>query len=187
MAIVGHPWQLAEEAVQEYLDTAKDCLDYRKPNGGCRGYPAALLLLCVVDALGRFMPEETVPVDNKTEQIGGKSFRVLNHPYFGLSLSDTTMKHLKDSFRHTLAHNGLPLPLAYLNGEPHDDAFVFHANQVEIRLVPFYNLVQSAWVNFDKTRIEKWAKMQAWYPPLSGSALSVLPTWAAMVAPSGCP
>ena len=175
------------EAIEEYLDTAKDCLVFRKPDGGCRGYPDALLLLCTLDVLGRFAKDEIVPVDGNQQKIGDASFRVLNHPtWFGQSLSDAEMKRIKDAFRHTLAHNALLIAMAYLNGEPHQQAFAFYRDAVEIRLIPFHELLRNAWAKFDKSLIPTWVmKNPKLVLPLAKTPM--LPTPTAIVASSGCP
>ena len=39
------------EAIDEYLAIAEHCVSMHKANGGIYGYPAVLLLFCVIDAL----------------------------------------------------------------------------------------------------------------------------------------
>jgi hypothetical protein len=55
MAEHRYSWELAEEAIEEYLAATRDCLGHAKPDGGVLGYPAALLLLCIVNALGTYL------------------------------------------------------------------------------------------------------------------------------------
>jgi hypothetical protein len=79
---------MAAEVIEEYLRTAQFCLEFRKQDGGCLGYPATLLLLCVANALGSYLAGESVTIEGKPQKITrGEPFRILNHPLFGLQLS----------------------------------------------------------------------------------------------------
>jgi hypothetical protein len=54
--MAGHPdlRSMSQEAIPEYLAIAHYCITERKPEGGAYGYPAALLLFCVVDAMSNY-------------------------------------------------------------------------------------------------------------------------------------
>lgn len=95
MALHPNAASMTIEAAEEYLLTAKICLDYEKEDGGCLGYPATLLLCCVVEIMGEYL-------------IGGKEpFRVLNAPCFGLKLNEATqIKKLEKWYRNPLATTG---------------------------------------------------------------------------------
>jgi hypothetical protein len=62
-------WTMAVEGIDEYLTAAHMCLDHRKPDGGCLGYPATLLLLCVVNALGTYLTGDDAMIDGKLVRI----------------------------------------------------------------------------------------------------------------------
>ena len=53
MTVWNDRTDLSGEVVEEYLLAAEICLNTMKPGGGVLGYPAVLLLLCVVDAIGQ--------------------------------------------------------------------------------------------------------------------------------------
>jgi hypothetical protein len=47
---------LAEaDAIDEYIELARIGLNFKKPDGGCLGYPSTLLLFCVIDALSNHL------------------------------------------------------------------------------------------------------------------------------------
>ncbi len=54
MAIRSDLRSMSVEAIEEYLAIAKHCVSTRKSNGGLYGYPAVLLLCCIIDALGNY-------------------------------------------------------------------------------------------------------------------------------------
>src|ERR1700674_2735533 len=101
----------------EYLLASKLSLDYVKDEiwhpedrGGPLGTPSALILLCVVDAIGgylRYGPSVAL-IDGKQRKIDGeksKHFFVLNLPeYFGQSLSLAEIESTYE-YRNLLAHN----------------------------------------------------------------------------------
>lgn len=60
---------MAIEAIEEYLAIAEHCVTSDKGNGGIYGYPAVLLLLCVVDALSNYADDrrnETGRIEKET-------------------------------------------------------------------------------------------------------------------------
>jgi len=102
------PWELAQEAVEEYLAVARSCVASTKPDGGIYGYPATLLLFCVVNALGNYLRGDHVVIDGKAEEITkGEPFRVLNHPLFGLKLHREQIKQVELAYRNPLAHKAI--------------------------------------------------------------------------------
>jgi len=54
MAIHSDLRSMSVEAIEEYLAIAKHCVSTRKSNGGLYGYPAVLLLCCIIDPLGNY-------------------------------------------------------------------------------------------------------------------------------------
>ena len=167
MALHANAASLTIEAVEEYLLTARLCIDYEKENGDCLGYSGTLLLFCVIEVMGTYV------IKKKKEP-----FQVLNHPCFGLKLDDTTqIKKLEKWYRNPLAHNGMIVPGVCLTPESTGEPFEFSKSgePTKIRVKPFYNLVAGAWERFDKGRIDPTRK-QAQNPkisnpiPLSGSS-----------------
>ncbi|MGA8313444.1 MAG: hypothetical protein WB755_25700 [Terriglobales bacterium] len=69
MSVQPNPWSLAEEAIREYLLASRICVEHRTQDGGILGYPAALLLLCIVNALGIYLRGEEVVIEGKKQQI----------------------------------------------------------------------------------------------------------------------
>jgi hypothetical protein len=136
---------LTIEVVEEYLATAKYCLDFVKPEtGGCLGYPATLLLFCVINTMGGYMIREKEP------------FRVLNTQLFGLNLNPAQIKQIEKWYRNLLAHNGMIAPGTTLSPEPDGDPFGFSSNgePTLIRVKPFYAIVLKAWKKFNKALID---------------------------------
>jgi hypothetical protein len=135
--------KLSEEVLDEYLAIAKICVTERKPDGGIYGYPAVLLLFCIVDALSTHL--------GKKEH----SFHAFNDPCFGLALSEPQLKNLRVWYRHCLAHNGVIASGTMLTPEPGDFPFEFSSNGelTVIHVLPFYQRVEQAWKAFDRTKL----------------------------------
>lgn len=148
---------MAVEAINEYLVVAKFCLDSRKSDGGCYGYPATLLLFCVVNAVSGFVDGETVCIDGKERRITKtEPFRVFNHELFGLNLEGNAIKLLENSYRNRLAHNAIIERDAILLPSDEEPAFVTLPVGVGIRVFSFYRLVMGAWSKFPRERITTW-------------------------------
>jgi hypothetical protein len=149
MAIHQEPAGLSVEAIDEYVRASELCLKFRKSDGGCLGYPATLLLFCVVDALGGYLS-----LDKRNNIPKGEPFFVLNHRCFGLTLTKDQVKRLEWWYRNGLAHNAALPPGTGLTGED-GPPFEFAANDdpVMIRVFSFHGLVSEAWERFDKSLI----------------------------------
>src|SRR4051794_21148994 len=82
-------------AIEEDLVIAKYCVTARKSRGGVYGYPAVLLLCCVVDALSNYAghPENSL---GELQSI--------------LSLTPKQAKDLKNWYRNLLAHQAIIMP-----------------------------------------------------------------------------
>ena len=50
--------EMASAAIDEYFQAVAYCLSFRTADGGCLGFPAALLLFCITDALGNWLRDE---------------------------------------------------------------------------------------------------------------------------------
>jgi hypothetical protein len=155
MALHNNLWQLAKEAIDEYLVTSQLCLKYQKADGGCLGYPATLLLLSAVNALGTYLRNESVLISGKQQRITrGEPFRVFNHPLFGQSLTHQQIKIVEHSYRNLLSHNAMLSPQHFLVPGPGGPPFTFENGRVAIYVDSFYEMVNRAWQHFDKDRIK---------------------------------
>lgn len=164
MAIHEHPTELTLEVIAEYLLTAKVCLEHRKPDGGCLGYSATLLLFCVMDALGGYLAHDKSSGITQSER-----FMVLKHHYFGTSLTTEQIKRLEWWYRNGLAHNAYLPPgtcLTVQEGNPFD--FAANGEPVIIRVGSLHQLVQQAWDRFDKSLIGRQSPLHPRKMPTSG-------------------
>lgn len=164
MALHEDSASMAIEAISEYIEVSESCLKAKKSDGGCFGYPAALLLFCVTNALGVYLCGDNIRIDGRTQTITrGQPFRVLNHSIFGLDLKSAQVKLLEECYRNRLAHNAIIEIGAVLIHAPGQLSrpFAFASNQLQIiNLDSFYRLVNLAWKKFPRSRIETWAKQR---------------------------
>ena len=91
---------LSVEVIDEYIRASQLCLEFRKRDGGCLGYPAVIRLFCVIDALGGYLA-----LDKRNKIRRKEPFFVLIHPCFGLALTGDQIKRLEWWYRNGLAHN----------------------------------------------------------------------------------
>jgi hypothetical protein len=181
MAIHQQPAGLSVEAIDEYIRASALCLDFRKPDGGCLGYPDTLLLFCVVDAIGRYLALEKMSNIPKREP-----FFVLNHSSFGLTLTPEQIKRLEWWYRNGLAHNAALPPGTGLTGEDGPPfEFAVNGDPVMIRVISFHRLVSQAWLHFAKSLIVPSRVLDARKNPTVGFDFSQ--SIASPVAASGCP
>lgn len=151
MAIHDTKLGLINEALTEYLTVARHCIVTDKGNGGCFGFPAALLLLCCVDAVGAYHRTRAgykVMVDGQLEEIHSNKpstyFYILNAPIFGQMLTKKQIAEIYSHFRSMLAHGAAIKAGGFLAIGTHDDPpFVIgHDGKVtHLNLVPLFNLV----------------------------------------------
>jgi hypothetical protein len=160
MAIHNSTHSLVEEALTEYLAIAEHCITTGKPTGGCYGFPTALLLFSIVDAIGSFYRGNnsfTIAVDQKKRTINGTGFQhyfVLNSEYYSQALTEKDIQRLYDYYRCLLVHNAALAPAHFLDiGHPTDPLFAkrpgsSHIDYVNLR--PFLDLSHSAVAKFLK-------------------------------------
>ncbi len=142
MAIHPNANSITVEVIEEYLDIAKLCIATKKYDGGIYGYPATLLLFCVINALGESLCR------------GNEPFQVLMQPPFNSNLSRDQIKKLEKWYRNLLAHNGMIAPGVCLSPDENGDAFVFVANEpMQIRVKSLYTLVRAAWDQVNKAML----------------------------------
>lgn len=78
---------LLTESVSEYLHVVHECLTHQKPEGGVYGFPAALLLLTILDTIGSFHKDDksfTAAINGRNRSIDGDGFKhyfILNTSY----------------------------------------------------------------------------------------------------------
>lgn len=156
---------MAVEAIEEYLAASAMCQAAKKADCGCFGYPATLLLFCIVNAFGCFLSGDTVQIDGRTQKITkGEPFRVLNHGIFGLSLTSAQIKLLEKAYRNALAHSAIIEIGAFItpnSSRPQRSPFTFATNRIQVISLPsFHELVGNAWSKFPMSRIQAWAKQR---------------------------
>ncbi len=150
MAIHKDTSSMLRESLQEYLKVAEYCIQFRKDpkewgEGGCYGYPAAVMLFCILDTIGSYhhgRKEFKVQIDGKEKSInndGYQFFFVLNSPYYNQSLSEVYIKKLYDNYRCLLMHNGAMAFDHFLLSDPSIPQ-PFPIRNDGVRKVPLVNL-----------------------------------------------
>lgn len=118
MSIHPDTASMLQESLREYHLAAQWCVQFQKDTswgigqvGGRLGYPAAVMMFCIADAIGSFHRANksfSALVDGKTVMIRQKGFQhfyVLNSDYYQQSLSGVAIKRLYENFRNLLVHN----------------------------------------------------------------------------------
>jgi len=142
MAIHPDANSLTAEVIEEYLNIANLCIATKKQDGGIYGYPATLLLFCVINALGYSLIA------------GNEPFRVLKEVPFNCTLDNRQVKQLEQWYRNLLAHNGMIAPGTCLSPEDGGAPFTFSSDEpVIIRVKSLYSLVRDAWEQMDKDKL----------------------------------
>jgi hypothetical protein len=119
------------------------------------GFATALLLFCVVDAIGSYHrgSPTTFPVDGKPRVIDAPDFKhffVLNgSEYYGQALGHSQIKELYDDYRSLLAHNATVAIGRTIIFDPGDDQiFPVRDSQLMVNLPAFHNRSIGAVENF---------------------------------------
>lgn len=175
MALHETPASMLKESLDETLEAAKFCSDYKKTDtkwdkfatGGCLGYPSAILLFSLVDTIGSYFRKNSdfkILIDGKQEIInaaGWEHFKILNSKYFNQNLSKQSLKLLYEKSRSCLIHNSVlgsnivmvPDNTA-IQPETHEKAFIpIDANSKTIHIISikeFWELSKSAVEMFKK-------------------------------------
>jgi len=128
---------MLRESLPEMLMVAKYCIEFRKdtsiwPAPGCYGYPAALILLSIVDSIGSYVEKGNVE----------NHFKILNNnDYYNLKLSAEVLRAIYDYYRNSLSHNSVLTPGVILNiGQQEDDMIQKIDDTYVLSLIPFYGL-----------------------------------------------
>ena len=104
---------MLKDSIQEMLDASVLCIDFKKENGGCLGYPATVLLMSIIDTIGSYYEGNKnykINIDGKEKIINSGSFQhfyILNSEYYNLGLSEDFIKRIYDNFRSLLTHNAV--------------------------------------------------------------------------------
>lgn len=131
---------MSVEGIEEYLAVAHHCITTRKANGGIYGFPAVLLLFCIVDALS----VNTGARLHSLEKIG----------CVVPGLSQRQIKNLRRWYRDLLAHQAVIAPGAVLSdadGTPIE--FNSSGELIHLRVIPFYEAVKGMWESFRQSTI----------------------------------
>jgi hypothetical protein len=142
-------------AIEEHLATVRWCLDRSHHGGRIKGYSAALLLFCIIDAMGNgLLP----PIkDKKSGRVKSTRLDVLLQCPFdhkALKLDTAKVRNLTIWYRNKLTHTGAMAPNAILDHSD-GDPFTFDANGSPcIRVTPLYQFVEAAWTQRDQTAFE---------------------------------
>jgi len=146
VALPTSPQQQQSFAViEEYLTTAKMCIDTPKPGGGFLGYPATLLLLCVVDSIGNAL----LPDNRRSTRLD-----ILLYPPFSIpTLKVDQIEDLTHWYRNSLAHTATLPANVVLETQADGQPFDFDTNDALtlIRVPVLYDVVRQAWNRQDKT------------------------------------
>jgi hypothetical protein len=157
MAVHQTLTSMLRESLPEYVAASRLLLDARKPDGGCLGYPAAVLLFAIVDAIGSYHEgsNEIFLVDGQNLKIKGTSthIRILNGPLFDLHLTKPQLELVYDAGRCFLAHNALVAPSAGLMLEG-DVPFTFTSERAFVHLDALWKLCERAVAEFLATRAD---------------------------------
>ena len=139
MAIHYKISSMVQEALIEMFLVANFCINFRKDpkiwgSYGCYGYPAAILLFSIADAIGSYV-------------IGGntrKHFDILVHKdYYNLNLKDEDIDLIYKNYRSLLTHNAALPYNFYLNiGKKNDSVYQIKDGKPLINLLPFFLLTK---------------------------------------------
>ncbi len=115
------PSSMLKESLDEYLEVAKFCYEYKKIDdkwkpfnkGGCLGYPGGVILFSIIDSIGSYFRNNKnfkMQIDAKEvsiNSVGWEHFKILNSKYFNQNLSEDFIKVLYNKFRSILMHNSV--------------------------------------------------------------------------------
>ncbi len=137
MAIHNSIASMLSESLPEMLSVSKYCIEFeKKSDGGCYGYPAALLLLSIVDSIGSYAGHDKNTRDH---------FNVLNDcKYFNLSLSKDEIDTIFE-YRNLLSHNTTLKVGVKLSKGTNNQKIIEKSNgNYKLNLIPLYDLTYNA-------------------------------------------
>ena len=148
MAEYNDEKSMMRDALQEMIEVARYCIEFEKNKDsrwigdeGCYGFPGALLLLSIVDALG------TIIVSGST----ANHFKILNHrDYYDLNLSNKEIDALYKDYRCRLSHNARISKFVVMH--PGNDKIsvleYYNDGRLQLNLFPFLYLSEKVIKNF---------------------------------------
>jgi hypothetical protein len=131
---------MSVEGIEECLAIAEHSVTARKTNGGIYGFPAVLLLFCIVDALSVNTGARAHSLQEITSIIPG--------------LTEKQIRNLRRWYRDLLVHQAVIAPgtlLSDSDGCPIE--FNSRGEPTHIRVVPFYQAVKSRWESFNQSTL----------------------------------
>jgi hypothetical protein len=159
---------MLNESMLEILLAAHNCIafDKRRVIGwtagsqGCLGYPAAILLFSLVDAIGSYYEGTSITFpDGSTTLIQYPShhFYVLDAAHFDLSLTKDEITSIYSAYRCLLTHNNVLASGHSIDiGSESDQPFLTNVDESDkafverVNLLPFLTLCTSAVESFLK-------------------------------------
>lgn len=164
MALHSTPASMLKESLNELIKAAKYCVTYKKTDkswgrfatGGCLGFPGAIILFSIVDAIGSYYrrnKEFKIKIEGKERIINGNSYEhffILNSKYFGQNLTEDFIKGLYSIFRSPLMHNAIIGKEALMIPGPDKQGRVFYSlrptgkGKYVISMVDFMSLSKKA-------------------------------------------
>lgn len=140
MAIHLSHTSMIKESLPEFVEVADYCINFRKDpkiwgSDGCYGYPANVLLLAIVDAIGSYV-------------LGGstrKHFDILNHSdYYNLKLDKESTKQIYEAYRCLGTHNAVLGKNVFLQiGHELDPVFINNGKVCILKLKPLLVLTKA--------------------------------------------
>lgn len=127
---------MVRESLPEMILVAKYCIEFKKdtkfwPAPGCYGYPAALILLSIVDSIGSYVEKGNII----------NHFKILNNiDYYGQNFSAQEIKIIYDKYRNTLSHHTVMATNVGLSiGLSNDRILQNNNGRYRLNLISFYN------------------------------------------------
>lgn len=162
MAVHSTTASLLKESLTEFVRAAEFCVAYRKDDkwgqaqvGGILGYPAVALLFCVADSIGSYhrgKPGFVVLVDGKNVPITNAShhhFYIFNSEYYGLALTESSIKKLHKNYRSLLLHNSaLAMNHVLFCGDQADPPFILDSSKIHVNVPAFLRVSQASLLKF---------------------------------------
>jgi hypothetical protein len=159
MAVHSNLESLIRESLPEYLLVAEYCVKFRKGStaqarqaGGCLGYPAAVMLFSIADAIGSFYcgnkKDLNISIGGKPRFIANDGFQhffILNSEYYAQALDEPTIEKLYKNFRNLLIHNASLPPNSFLRNLPNvHEAFPQPDGHLMVNVPAFFDISKGA-------------------------------------------
>lgn len=157
--------KMLQEALEEMIFLSAQGIMYRKNSSwtisqeGCLGYPSAIILLSIVDSIGKYFvgKDLKINIDGNVVTINDerpiyKRFYILNSIYYGQNFSDNEIKLIYSKYRNALVHSATVDPGNFIDiGDKSNKAF--EIKEINGQSIPFINLVPFWHLN--KKAVEK--------------------------------